>query len=241
MGAPHMTHTRARLISLFLGLATCTPAPVGDCSPRTCLGCCDAERQCKGGTANDACGSGGFSCLSCGSGQRCGGSTTCEFDPNAPRGGGSAGSGGGNATIEQEYVDAHNGARRRASPTPNPALPDVSWDIATAAFAKQGADRCLFSHRQQTQYGENLYASTDVSTPTQVVDSWDSEKRFYSYETDACSNVCGHYTQVVWRTSVKIGCATARCTANSPFGTGPWFLSVCNYSPPGNFIGRKPY
>ena len=237
---------RAGLTSLLLGLAACTPAPIGDCSPRNCLGCCDALGQCKGGTANDACGAGGFSCLACGAGQRCGATTSCELDPNAPRAGGSAGSGGGGAgggvaTFEQEDVNAHNAARRRATPVPNPALPDVSWDTTTAAFAKEGADRCIFSHRQQSQYGENLHASTNESTPTEVVDGWDSEKKDYTYATDACRAVCGHYTQVVWRTSVKIGCATALCTTNSPFGNGPWYLSVCNYSPPGNFVGRKPY
>ncbi len=237
---------RAGLTSLLLGLIACAPTPVGDCSPRNCLGCCDSAGQCKGGTANDACGSGGFSCLACAAGQRCGGSTSCELDPNAPRGGGSASTGGGAggggvATFEQEFVNAHNAARRRATPAPTPALPDVSWDTATAAFAKEGADRCIFSHRQQSQYGENLTASTGESTPTEVVDGWDSEKRYYTYATDACSNVCGHYTQVVWRTSVKIGCATTRCTTNSPFGNGPWYLTACNYSPPGNYVGRKPY
>jgi len=237
-------------LALFLVFSTsaCSPTPVGDCSPRNCLGCCDAAGQCKGGTANDACGSGGFTCLTCAAGMRCGGATTCELDPNAPRGGGSAGgsaggaaTGGGTATVEQQYVNAHNAARRRATPVPTPALPDVSWDSAAAAFARLGADRCIFSHRQQSQYGENLYASTAEPTPTEVVDSWDSEKQFYTYATDACSSVCGHYTQVVWRTSVKIGCASARCTQGSPFGSGPWYLVACNYSPPGNFRGVKPY
>lgn len=248
--------TRATLIGLlFLG---CSPASVvGDCSPKNCLGCCDSAGTCQSGVKKAACGSGGFTCFACASNQLCGAKSTCELDPNAPLdvgggtatgggsvGGGSAGAtGGGAATADQEFVNAHNAARRRATPAPNPALPAVSWDTATAAFAKAGADRCIFSHRQQNQYGENLYAGTNEPTPTEVVDSWDSEKQFYTYATNGCSNVCGHYTQVVWRSSVKIGCATTRCTSGSPFGggAGAWYLTACNYSPPGNYVGQKPY
>lgn len=137
---------------------------------------------------------------------------------------------------------AHNAARARATPTPAPALPPVTWDAATAVFAKQGADRCIFSHRTQDSFGENLFASTEPSTPTSVVDAWDSEKRAYNYATNGCTAVCGHYTQVVWRSSVQIGCSTTRCTTNTPFpGEPTWYLTACNYSPPGNYSGMKPY
>ncbi|KAJ0009824.1 hypothetical protein Pint_34067 [Pistacia integerrima] len=46
--------------------------------------------------------------------------------------------------------------------------------------------------------------------------------------------VCGHYTQVVWRNSVRIGCAKVRCN------NGGTFIG-CNYAPPGNYVGQKPY
>jgi hypothetical protein len=45
----------------------------------------------------------------------------------------------------------------------------------------------------------------------------------------------------VWRSSVKIGCSKTLCSTNSPFGGGDWYLVACNYSPPGNFQGQKPY
>lgn len=241
-------HMMLRVVLLCTSLwLSCAPPAIGDCGPKNCGGCCDAQGQCRAGTATSACGSSGFSCLACGQGQRCGATSACERDPNAPQGGGTAGAGGGSpggggpATVEQQYVNAHNAARRRATPAPNPPLPDVTWDAAAADFAKAGADSCVFSHRQQNQYGENLFAATTETSPTEIVDAWDSEKAFYTYATGACTQVCGHYTQVVWRSSVRLGCATRRCTVNSPFNAGTWFLTACNYAPPGNVVGQKPY
>jgi pathogenesis-related protein 1 len=235
-----------RPLVLCLVLAGCSaPAPVGDCSPMNCGGCCDALGQCQSGSSSESCGSSGFRCLVCGQGQRCGASSSCELDPNAPRAGGSAGSGGGQAGLtayQQSFVTAHNLARRTAAPAPNPPLADVTWDPAAEAFARVGADRCLFDHRQQNQFGENLFASTQDDSPAEVVESWDGEKADYRYASNTCTAVCGHYTQVVWRSSTKIGCATARCTTNSPFRSFPtWYLTACNYSPPGNVVGQKPY
>jgi hypothetical protein len=45
--------------------------------------------------------------------------------------------------------------------------------------------------------------------------------------------VCGHYTQIVWRNTKSVGCAVARGK-----GVEVW---VCNYDPPGNYAGQRPY
>ncbi|BBG95244.1 pathogenesis-related protein-1-like protein [Prunus dulcis] len=45
---------------------------------------------------------------------------------------------------------------------------------------------------------------------------------------------CGHYTQVVWRNSVHLGCARAKCDNN-------WVFVICSYEPPGNYEGERPY
>ena len=42
----------------------------------------------------------------------------------------------------------------------------------------------------------------------------------------------GHYTQVIWRTSHRVGCATA-------LGREEEFL-VCRYSDAGNVMGQRP-
>jgi len=100
----------------------------------------------------------------------------------------------------------------------------------------------MFKH-SGGQYGENIYASAGSNTtPADVVDSWVSEAKDYDYAANSCAGTCGHYTQVVWRKSTKLGCAVANCSKNSPFsGFTQWQFWVCNYDPPGNFNGQKPY
>ena len=45
----------------------------------------------------------------------------------------------------------------------------------------------------------------------------------------------GHYSQIVWKSTTSVGCATQYCPnglANTGSGVSPYF-TVCNYSPPG--------
>jgi hypothetical protein len=92
--------------------------------------------------------------------------------------------------------------------------------------------------------GENIAAATPNTLTTMgVVQNWASESAGYDYGRNTCapSKMCGHYTQIVWRATTQVGCATARCNQNSPFGSGQWQFWVCNYSPPGNYVGQRPY
>ena len=152
--------------------------------------------------------------------------------------------GQGATTWQSLILQKHNEARAAAMPAPAPALPPMTWSDRATGVAQTWADRCKFEHNTGTGYGENLYASTADSNATEPVDTWASEAANYTYATNTCttSKVCGHYTQVVWRSSIMLGCGKSACTSNSPFGgTGTWFFWVCDYSPPGNFVGQKPY
>jgi pathogenesis-related protein 1 len=144
--------------------------------------------------------------------------------------------------VAEAFVSAHNRVRAQVSPAANPPLAPVTWDPVVAAHAQAWANNCEFEH-SQTDYGENLSARTDAGDPAEAVMAWAGEVQHFDYRRNRCASgqVCGHYTQVVWRSSARIGCATARCTRNSPFGGGAWALTVCNYDPPGNWTGEKPY
>jgi pathogenesis-related protein 1 len=123
-------------------------------------------------------------------------------------------------------------------------LPPLEWSDELARFAQTWADKlerrgCDLQHRPRSgpdkqRYGENLFGSTG-STPTSgdVVDAWAAEVSGYNPKTNRCKGVCGHYTQIVWRASTRVGCAMAAC--------GDSEVWVCNYDPPGNFLGQKPY
>ena len=129
-------------------------------------------------------------------------------------------------------------------------VPNLTWSESLAQSAQFWADhlaangcRCL-SHSGGS-YGENIYKVSPVvwsdgrreiqsKTPQQITDGWASEIKNYQHEDNSCSGVCGHYTQVVWRTSKAVGCAVSICPDMAQ-------LWVCHYNPPGNVEGKKPY
>ena len=157
---------------------------------------------------------------------------------------------------------AHNVVR--AAVDSNTPLPPLVWSDKLAQYAQQWADQlattsCSSPHHRTSQelqavgYGENLAAfvsSAGGSTAQQAVTAWASEKTCYTFgelmTTDQCdtacytalhSDGCGHYTQIVWRTSTSVGCGVATCQN----GKGKEDIWICNYSPPGNYVGRNPY
>lgn len=87
-------------------------------------------------------------------------------------------------------------------------------------------------------FGENLaigYGDQFNATAADAVDMWVGEKQYYDYESNSCfGDECLHYTQVVWRDSVHVGCAKVICYND-------WWFAICNYDPPGNYDGQRPY
>ena len=66
-----------------------------------------------------------------------------------------------------------------------------------------------------------------------VVSTWRAEAQDYDYASNTCRKVCGHYTQVVWASTKQLGCGVARDSKREVW--------VCNYDPPGNWVGKRPY
>ncbi|KAF2294258.1 hypothetical protein GH714_008668 [Hevea brasiliensis] len=134
----------------------------------------------------------------------------------------------------QDYLNAHNQARAAVGVGP------MTWDNKVAAFAQNYANQrardCNLVHSSNRPYGENLAKSSGGLSGKDAVKLWVDEKAFYDYNSNSCAagKQCGHYTQVVWRNSVRLGCAKVKCN------NGGTFIG-CNYDPPGNFVGQKPY
>jgi uncharacterized protein YkwD len=125
-------------------------------------------------------------------------------------------------------------------------VPDLTWDPALAVTAAAYAAACIFDHSSTPGVGENLaaYAPPGGRSAKAPVDGWASEEADYDYASNSCApgTICGHYTQMVWKTSLRVGCAVQACSQNSPFdNVTNWEVWVCQYSPPGNVVGRKPY
>jgi len=146
------------------------------------------------------------------------------------------------------FLTAHDAVRAAATPAPSPPLPSMAWSSAAADAASAWARQCTWSHDPALSalgLGQNLYASTGAATPAAAVATWASEAGDYDLASNTCraGQVCGHYTQLVWRSSVGLGCDIERCTTGSPFGSGAaeWWNVVCDYAPPGNWVGERPY
>ena len=129
-------------------------------------------------------------------------------------------------------LDAHNAIRARVG------VPPLVWSDQLAQVAQDWANHLIatggFRHRPNNRYGENLYSiSGGTASPAQVVGYWAREARGYDIRSNTCSGVCGHYTQIVWGTTRAVGCAVATDRRREVW--------VCNYDPPGNIVGYRPY
>ncbi|CAH8329535.1 unnamed protein product [Eruca vesicaria subsp. sativa] len=133
----------------------------------------------------------------------------------------------------QDYLDVHNRARAAVGVAP------IRWHPAVAEYARQYALRrrgdCRLTH-SDGRYGENLAGSSRDLSGAEAVRLWVNERADYLYRSNTCRSgkACGHYTQVVWRNSVWVGCAKVRCNSGGTF-------IICSYDPPGNVRGRWPY
>lgn len=140
----------------------------------------------------------------------------------------------------QQLITLHNKVRADVGVGP------VTWSRELAVYAQEWANHlastnCSLQHRPPTgkwkcEYGENLFMGTAGHFGVaDAVTSWEDEKKYYHGQTLDRSNwyESGHYTQMVWRESQHIGCAKAECNGK--------VIIVCNYDPPGNVLGQKPY
>uniref|UniRef100_J3LHT3 SCP domain-containing protein n=1 Tax=Oryza brachyantha TaxID=4533 RepID=J3LHT3_ORYBR len=69
-----------------------------------------------------------------------------------------------------------------------------------------------------------------------AVGAWLAEQPRYNYWSNSCAGgMCGHYTQIMWRATRRVGCAMVTCY------NGRGTFITCNYDPPGNYVGVRPY
>ncbi|XP_059790682.1 GLIPR1-like protein 1 [Balaenoptera ricei] len=154
-----------------------------------------------------------------------------------------------NQTFIDESVKAHNEARGRVQPTAA-NMKHMSWDEGLAKTAKAWANKCKFGHNPclSKSYqchptfqfvGENIWlGALIIFTPKSAVDFWYNETEFYDFNRLSCSKTCGHYTQVVWANSYKVGCAITICPK---LGRPDTAIFVCDYGPTGNYPNMPPY
>ena len=146
----------------------------------------------------------------------------------------------------------HNDARRVVQPSSSDMM-KLIWDDELAKTAQEYSRKCSYEHSSNIttskfkNVGENLYISSPEVAPEIILEEaiahWDSEKFYYNFSAHDCSDVCGHYTQLVWDTTYAVGCGLTTCSSIEvdgkiwPVGQ----LVVCHYGPTGNINNRRPY
>nr|XP_023701241.1 cysteine-rich secretory protein LCCL domain-containing 1-like [Paramormyrops kingsleyae]XP_023701242.1 cysteine-rich secretory protein LCCL domain-containing 1-like [Paramormyrops kingsleyae] len=153
-------------------------------------------------------------------------------------------------------LDLHNKLRGQVYPQAS-NMEHMVWDTELERSAEAWAYACRWEHgpaHLMGQIGQNLGTHWGRDRPpTFHVQAWYDEVRDYSFPYPQecnpycpfrCSGpVCTHYTQMVWATTNRIGCAINVCYNMNVWGM-IWAKAVylvCNYSPPGNWYGHAPY
>jgi hypothetical protein len=142
------------------------------------------------------------------------------------------------AQFPAHILAAHNAERARAGAAP------LAWDpqlgSAAAIYAQQLALSGRFAHSDRTNrpdIGENLWMGTHGAfTIEAMVGAWASEKQFFipgifpNVSRSGDWEDVGHYTQMIWPSTRRIGCALA--------STPRIDYLVCRYASAGNVDGQ---
>jgi hypothetical protein len=149
---------------------------------------------------------------------------------------------GATGQLAQRILAAHNRERAMVG------SPPLQWDAQLAAHAASygpvlASLRRLVHSPREGRPGERenlVMAWHGTLSPEGMVDLWSREKRMLrpgSYRFPAVSRTgewedVAHYTQMVWPTTTRVGCAIY---------AADWDYLICRYSPPGNIDGKPIY
>ena len=94
------------------------------------------------------------------------------------------------------------------------------------------------TNAQGGPHGENM--AEGFGSPALAIDAWAGEESDYNWSNADFSEQTGHFTQLVWQNTTRVGCGAAHCNGQGENAAFGWFM-VCEYDPPGNVIGQFQY
>jgi pathogenesis-related protein 1 len=138
-------------------------------------------------------------------------------------------------------ISLHNDARAQKGVAPLTWSSDLAESVGAWVLNLKGRG-CVLEHSGSDQFGENLYygmKSNGQTTAGEVMSGFLDEEKYYDPVTNTCEGgeKCGHYTQIMWEDTTKLGCAKAVCISPG-MREEVW---GCQYGPKGNIIGQRPY
>lgn len=145
--------------------------------------------------------------------------------------------------LDARLLAAHNLERSSLG------LPKLQWDDSLAASAEEWGEQLAaiddIEHSPDDPddpdpEGENLFLGTkNHFAPEEMVGMWIEEKKHFkpgifpnNSRTGSLEDV-GHYTQLVWRDTGRVGCAVSQGQE--------YDILVCRYRRAGNVEGERPF
>ncbi|CAD5220862.1 unnamed protein product [Bursaphelenchus okinawaensis] len=127
-------------------------------------------------------------------------------------------------------------------------MQQFTYDTSLEATAASWAAGCIYQHPSVLNYGQNIAQSFATDETTALNDSmfaWWDEISVYPYGPQVLvfSDQTGHFTQMAWANTNKVGCAVQFCS-NGPqngWDFANWAFTVCDYSPAGNVLTEPLY
>ncbi|XP_064470480.1 CRISP/Allergen/PR-1-like [Ornithodoros turicata] len=160
-------------------------------------------------------------------------------------------------------LDIHNKLRSTIANGEQAGLPsaanmmELEWDDDLAAVAQAHAEQCVSKHdcaecRALVKYpyvGQNIYKIymsgwSHVPRPNwqHAINAWYAEVSKFKNDSIApfrFTYATGHFSQVAWATTSKVGCGFVCFAGAKPDSYS--ILCTCNYAPGGNLVGGSMY
>ncbi|XP_062237142.1 Golgi-associated plant pathogenesis-related protein 1-like [Platichthys flesus] len=128
-------------------------------------------------------------------------------------------------SFQKEFLETHNAYRAMHGALPLTLSSDMN--DSSQKWADHLLELGVFQH-SDTKHGENIYhmVGSGALTGKGAVDAWYSEIKDYNWSSPGFGMNTGHFTQVVWKDTTKLGVGVASVGTN--------VYLVAQYSPPGN-------
>jgi hypothetical protein len=151
--------------------------------------------------------------------------------------------GGGKAQdlsrFEERLLAIHN--RERLATGARPLVWDPGLAAAAASYGPPLERIGKLAHsppQARPGQGENLWMGTRRAYDLEeMAGSWAAEKILFrpgifpAVSTSGDGSDVGHYTQMIWKGTSRVGCALHK--------SRKWDFLICRYSPYGNVVGRR--
>uniref|UniRef100_A0A4W3GII0 SCP domain-containing protein n=1 Tax=Callorhinchus milii TaxID=7868 RepID=A0A4W3GII0_CALMI len=150
------------------------------------------------------------------------------------------------AEQKEHIVALHNQYRSSANYASNMRrMVRRRWDTRLEKMARKHAQKCIWESgiNNYSTVGENMHLNKCNLNIEKAIQVWYKEIDNYAFDSMKCFNKkkCGHYRQVVWAKSERIGCSFKYCEEVNGLKAQYGNLLVCKYAPRGDLIGQKPY